>query len=228
MQFFRILSLSLLLSVILHAQVTDPMLDLDFLFSDTLKALNMPAPTVTDQQNREADRSVLLAQEELQREIEKLNREIARLKNRVALLEENRKISSSVVQVDILTDYYTRALKYYNEGSYERATSLFNQVMSESSDTVMRLNSMFWAAECAFRLGNYNRTVILLNEVSQHSSFHRQEDSCILMAASYERLGRDFEAKKFYRACLRDYPGGRYAKLARQKLGEAEVTETLP
>ncbi len=197
------------------SQVTDPMLDVGFLFSDTLSAL-APEKSVDTTVNMDA---FLKFREQYEKDMARMNRELTRLRNRVALLEEGRTSSGDVLHTDVMGDYYTQALTSYNEGAYDKAGALFSQIMSETTDTAMRLNSMFWAAECAFRQGNYNRTIILLNEIISNPAFSRLEDGYILLAAAYERLGKDYEAKKYFMSYQRDYPDGRYARLVNRKLG---------
>ena len=214
----NIFFLFLFSTAFLHAQGPDPMLDIDYLFSDSLSlSKGLGIEKITDEYL--TNKEFLRNREHFESEISRLNNELARLRNRIILLEEGRKDSENLLQVDILSDQYSKALQYYNDGAYEKAGTLFSQIMAETHDTILRLNSMFWASECAFRLGNYNRSVILLNEIIHHQAFSKLEDGYILLAASYERLDRDHEAKKFYLAYSRDYPDGRYARLAKKKLG---------
>lgn len=211
----------ILVSSITFSQVPDPMLDAEFLFSDTLM---MPTSKikVSDSEEYISRKEFLKYREDYEREIGRISREISVLKNRIALLEEGKKISNNVLYVDIVADQYADALKYYNEADYEKAGNLFAQIMSETADTDLRLNSIFWAAECSFRLGNFNRSVILLNELINHSGFSKLEDSYILLAASYEKLNRLYEANKYYLAYQRDYPQGKYTEIAGKRLGKHE------
>lgn len=201
------------------SQAGDPMLDVDFLFSDSL-SIRDSSDTAKKIVNEYISKKEFLSfRSEYEKEIGRLSREVVRLKNRIALLEEGRRISDDPLATDIVAEQYASALKIYNEGDYQRAGSLFSQVMAETVDNSLRLNATFWAAECAFRLGNYNRSVILLSEIIYNTSFTKLEDGYILLAASYERLEQRAEANKYYLAYIRDFPEGSYAALARKRLG---------
>ena len=82
----------------------------------------------------------------------------------------------------------------------------------------MKKNSMYWTSECAFRVENYNQVIILGNELLNYNDFGRKETIFIIMAISYDNLNNMFEARKYYRKYLTEFPNSKFSAFAKSKL----------
>lgn len=158
----------------------------------------------------------------LQTEISGLKNEINILQDRIQVLESQDQPAHKIPEGDVIIQRYSQALELFNRKDYENAQNMFAEITLLSDTNIVWFNSMYWNAECAFHLGKYNESVILLSEVLEHPRQEFREKSLLLLAVAIEKLNRIEDARLYYRQFAKTYPYSVYSVYVRQKLGDTQ------
>jgi tetratricopeptide (TPR) repeat protein len=197
----------------------DPMLDMDMLFPE--RATITDNKQVSDSvhvQRRDTMKSLPdqgeISIHELQRRIERLEMEMESLKKEVrGTGSERNNLLPSVDQ-----QLYARALRHFTSGEYGKAAELLRKIRNDSRDSQLNLSALYWLGECAFRMDNFNESVVLLQELVSEESDLFRENALILIAVSFRKLGKDKEAVRYFKRYLEEFPDSKYSRLARREL----------
>jgi len=170
----------------------DPMLDMDMLFPERA--------TITD--NKQVSDSVHVQRRDTMKSlpdqgeisIHELQRRIERLEMEMESLKKEVRGTGSernnlLPSVD--QQLYARALRHFTSGEYGKA---------------------------AFRMDNFNESVVLLQELVSEESDLFRENALILIAVSFRKLGKDKEAVRYFKRYLEEFPDSKYSRLARREL----------
>lgn len=197
----------------------DPMLDIDMLFPE--RAATADRKPVSDSSKTdtaggshtvsfEGEQSV----QELFRRIDRLEREMESVKRELQALRSAREdIFPSVDR-----QMYARALRHFTAGEYNKAAELLRKVQEETSEAELSLSALYWLGECAFRLNNFNESVVLLQELLSEDTELFRENALILTAVCFRKLGKDNEAILYFKRYLDEFPESKYSTLARREL----------
>lgn len=181
----------------------DPMLDMNMLFPERA-ADTLSAPPVPQEISR------------MLRRIEILEKEVDALKAELVEIRQNERPGNDLPAVD--KQIYARALQFFNRDDYASAASLLERLYNTSEDKELKNGALYWMGECAFRIGTYNEAAVYLEELLETEEGPYRENTYILLAVSFRRLGKYPESRQYLNNYLDVFPDGKYAGYARREL----------
>lgn len=114
---------------------------------------------------------------------------------------------------------YDAALALYNKGEYNKAHEAFAAFLSQSPNSPLAPNALYWQGECLYSLGKYDNAIIYFKDVATKYPKHPKAAAALLKAGySYERLKDQENARFYWQILVDDFPRSAPAALARQRL----------
>lgn len=198
----------------ISAGLADPMLDIEMLFPERAETQKI----AEQHEKKDSLKSSALSDVDLLRRIERLEEDVRFLKERLDREERTILQPTDTTLPSVEKQHYAKALQYFNSGEYKKAYENLRLVSDRTEDQSLRISSLYWMAECAFRLETHNEAVILLQEVLASDTDLFRENSMILLAVSFRNLGKGTEAKHYFRLYLEQFPQSKYSSFARREL----------
>ncbi len=193
------------------------MLDMDMLFPE--RAAHSQKDTSVSPAQMQVGRPDSVSLNDLMRRVEILETEVRLLKDTIKGREKVQSPKEQTLSIPLVEQQlYARALRHFTSGEYGKASELLRQVRENTTDQELNLSALYWLGECAFRLKNYNETVVLLQELLSEESDQFRENALILVAVSFRNLGKDGESIRYYKAYLNAFPDSKYSAFARREL----------
>ena len=110
---------------------------------------------------------------------------------------------------------YKSGLNAFRRGGYNNAISFFKRVLRNFPYDKWSENSLYWTGESYFALRKFDTSIDYFNRVLTNSFYHKDQDAQIKKGYAYF-MNKKFDlAAKEFQKYLRNYPSGKYAKLAR-------------
>jgi TolA-binding protein len=179
------------------------------------------------------------AADSLRKENAALDAENAKLKARVAELEKSLTNSNAkavdlqrqldLIRADLekskmkgkgdLQGAYREALRLFMDRRYEESAAAFGELLADGMPDPLNDNCHYWIGESLFGLGRYREAVARFDEVLAFTWSNKKDDSQLMIARCYARMGETAKAKEEYRKLIDTYPASPYLDLAKGRIG---------
>lgn len=114
---------------------------------------------------------------------------------------------------------YRDALQKYMDKRYDEAVTAFEALLAAGIPAPLNDNCHYWIGESFFGLKNYQAAIARFDEVLEFEWSNKKDDSQVMIARCYARMGEVARAKTEYRKLLDVYPASPYLDLARRRSG---------
>ncbi len=142
---------------------------------------------------------------DLQRQVDELRARLERAK--------------SPLESSNLDEAYREALRVFMEGRYEEAARAFEALLSAGIPDPLNDNCHYWIGESFFGLKRYTEAIARFDEVLSFEWSNKKDDSQVMIARCYARMGEVARARQEYQKLIDVYPASPYIDLARRRAG---------
>jgi len=110
-------------------------------------------------------------------------------------------------------------MESFNQHDYNRANSLFSELLKSYPNSRQAPNALFWQAETNFQQGDYARAALICQDLIQKFPNNSMVPSAMLkQALSFRKLGKLQAAKILLQDVEKRYPGSPEARSAQMQL----------
>lgn len=114
---------------------------------------------------------------------------------------------------------YQRALQLYRDGQSEQSIQGFRDFLRGNPKSALADNAQYWIGEAYFAQGDYNRSIIELNEVLLKFPQGDQVPGALLaLATAFSTSGDKIDAKLVLQKLISDHPNSEEAQIGRRQL----------
>ena len=110
---------------------------------------------------------------------------------------------------------YNSGLNAFRGGHYRAAVSFFSRVLANFYGERISENALYWAGECYYGLGEFDKAIYYFNKVLTNGYYHKDEDARIKKGYAYFTSKRFDLAAREFQVYLQQYSNGKYAPVAR-------------
>ncbi len=114
---------------------------------------------------------------------------------------------------------YRDALQQYMNRRYEDAIAGFEALLAAGMPDPLNDNCHYWIGESYFGLKRYQEAVARFDEVLEFEWSNKKDDSQVMIARCYSRMGEMARAKTEYQKLISTYPASPYVDLAKHRIG---------
>ncbi|WP_243362240.1 tol-pal system protein YbgF [Fundidesulfovibrio terrae] len=116
---------------------------------------------------------------------------------------------------------YNMAMEAYNQRDYDRANTLFSEMLKSYPSSRQAPGALFWQAETNYQQGDYARAALLCQDLIQKYPSNPMAASAMLkQGLCFRKLGKLQAAKILFQDVVKRYPGGPEARSAQVQLKE--------
>lgn len=116
-------------------------------------------------------------------------------------------------------ELYKRALQTYRDGQADQSIQQFREYLRSNSKTDLGDNAQYWIGEAYYSKGDYNRSIIELNEVLlKYPQGDQVPGALLALATSFSNSGDKIDAKLILQKLISDHPKSEEAEIGRQQL----------
>lgn len=116
---------------------------------------------------------------------------------------------------------YSMGMEAYNRREYDKASTLFSELIKSYPASSQAPSALFWQAEANYQQGDYGRAALISQDLIQKYPSHPLVPSAMLkQAQSFRRLGKGPAAKILLQDVAKRYPGTPEARAAAAMLKE--------
>jgi TolA-binding protein len=114
---------------------------------------------------------------------------------------------------------YERALELFRAKNYEASASTFQSILDAGSSGELEDNCRYWLGECLFGAREYARAIDHFRKLSPYEKSEKKDESQLMIARSYAKLGQNKRAKLEYQKLVDTFPASPYLKQAKEQMG---------
>lgn len=116
---------------------------------------------------------------------------------------------------------YNMGMEAYNRREYDRANTLFSELLKSYPSSRQAPGALYWQAEANYQQGDYGRAALLCQDLIQKHPNHPLASSAMIkQAQSFRKLGKAKAARILLEDVARRYPGSPEAVSAQALLRE--------
>jgi len=116
---------------------------------------------------------------------------------------------------------YTMAMDSFNQRDYERANTLYSELLKSYPNSKQAPNALFWQAEINFQQGDFARAALLCQDLLQKYPNSPMAPAAMLkQGLSFKRLNKTPAAKILFQDVVKRYPNSPEARSAEIQLRE--------
>jgi tol-pal system protein YbgF len=116
-------------------------------------------------------------------------------------------------------ELYKRAVQTYRDGQADQSIQQFREYLRSNSKTDLADNAQYWIGEAYYSKGDYNRSIIELNEVLlKYPQGDQVPGALLALATSFSQSGDKIDAKLILQKLISDHPRSEEAEVGRQQL----------
>jgi TolA-binding protein len=156
---------------------------------------------------------------ELERNLNAANGRAADLQRQVDQLRQQLEQSRPRMESSNMEGRYREALRKFMEGSYEEAARGFEALLAAGIPDPLNDNCHYWIGESYFGLKRYSEALARFDEVLGFEWSNKKDDSQVMIARCYARMGDIARARQEYKKLVDVYPASPYIDLARRRAG---------
>ncbi len=114
---------------------------------------------------------------------------------------------------------YARGLQLYREGQTEAAVRTLREFVNSNPKSDLADNAQFWLGEAYYSRGDYNRSIIELNEVLlKYPQGDQIPGALLALATAFANSGDKIDARLILQKLISDHPDTQEAKIGRDQL----------
>lgn len=118
-----------------------------------------------------------------------------------------------------INDPYRKALQAYRDGQTEVAIQQFREYVRANPKSDLADNAQYWIGEAYYSKGDYNRSIIELNEVLlKYPQGDQVPGALLALATAFAKSGDPIDAKLILQKLVTDHPKSEEAELGRKQL----------
>jgi len=114
---------------------------------------------------------------------------------------------------------YREALQKFMDRRYEDAVRAFEALLAAGIPDPLNDNCHYWIGESYFGLKRYTVAIARFDEVLDFEWSNKKDDSQVMIARCYARMGDPVRAQQEYRKLIDVYPASPYLDLAKRRSG---------
>jgi TolA-binding protein len=114
---------------------------------------------------------------------------------------------------------YREALQKYMDRRYDDAIAAFETLLADGMPDPLNDNCHYWIGESLFGLRRYKEAAARFDEVLEFRWSNKKDDSQVMIARCYARMGDMARAKTEYQKLVDTYPASPYLDLAKGRIG---------
>lgn len=114
---------------------------------------------------------------------------------------------------------YRDALQKFMDRRYEESIAEFESLLAAGMPDPLNDNCHYWIGESLFGLRRYKEAAARFDEVLVFTWSNKKDDSQLMIARCYARMGELARAKEEYRKLIDTYPASPYVDIAKQRSG---------
>ena len=156
---------------------------------------------------------------DLEKGLETANFRAVELEKQIDLIRTELERAKSVPGKGKIEGAYRDALRKYMDRRYEDAIAAFEALLAAGMPDPLNDNCHYWIGESFFALKRYQEAVARFDEVLEFEWSNKKDDSQVMIARCYSRMGEMARAKTEYQKLLDTYPASPYLDLARRRIG---------
>ncbi len=113
---------------------------------------------------------------------------------------------------------YHSALNLISKKQYEEAIPLLLETLKTEKSTEVLSNSYYWLGESYFGISKYDQAIFNFQKVISYKNSSKLDDAQLMVAESFQRLGRNEEAKKAFQKLVDFFPTSEFVPRAKKML----------
>ena len=113
---------------------------------------------------------------------------------------------------------YHSAMNMISKKQYDEAIGLLSEVIKSEKNPETLANSYYWLGESNFGTGRFDQAIFYFQKVNTFKNSTKLDDSQLMIAESYQRLGRNDEARKAFQKLVDYFPTSEYVPRAKKML----------
>ncbi len=114
---------------------------------------------------------------------------------------------------------YRDGIRAVKAGQCDQAEPKFRAFIRKNPKSDLADNAQYWVGECYYRLKNYNKAIVELNDVlSKYPKGDKVPSALWTLAAAFEDSGDKLDARLVLQKLISDHPKSEEAEQGRQKL----------
>ena len=117
--------------------------------------------------------------------------------------------------------FYQEALAAFNARQYQRAVSLFQNLLNTPEKNDLRDNCEYWIGESFYGQKKYQQAVDQFTKILGIKDSDKRDAALIMRGNSYMLMHEQSLAKKDYQQVLDDFPASEYVSKAKEKLAKS-------
>lgn len=200
---------------------------LDFLENTDRINMTQPEP-ISPEKQKELENKI----SQLEKQVRQKDMTIADLNSKLAVQAEELKNkpkaysggSSTTIVSDIsIEEYQSRyddARSEFENRNYQAAITLFESLMSASTNHSLSDNAQYWIGECHYALGKYDAAIIDFEKVFTFPKSNKLDDAQYKLGLCYVRKGDSIKAKEELNRLINNYPNSEYVARAENLIAQ--------
>ena len=118
---------------------------------------------------------------------------------------------------------YNMAMESFNQRDYDRANSLYSELLKSYPNSKQASGALFWQAEISFQQGDFARAALLCQDLIQKYPSSAMVPAAMLkQGLAFRRLGKNPAAKILFQDVVKRYPNSPEARSAQIQLREIQ------
>ncbi|MFP5240580.1 MAG: tol-pal system protein YbgF [Acidobacteriota bacterium] len=116
---------------------------------------------------------------------------------------------------------YNMAMESFNQRDYDRANSLYSELLKSYPNSKQAPGALFWQAEISFQQGDFARSALLCQDLIQkYPSSNMVPAAMLKQGLAFRRLGKNPAAKILFQDVVKRFPNSPEARSAQIQLRE--------
>lgn len=113
---------------------------------------------------------------------------------------------------------YMNALDLYRTKNYTESAAMFQSLLDGGISPKLEDNCRYWIGECLFGSKEYDKAIEHFRKLSSYEKSEKKDESQLMIARSFAKLGRADQAKIEYQKLIDTFPATPYLKQAKDQL----------
>ncbi|MCF7803031.1 MAG: tol-pal system protein YbgF [Candidatus Marinimicrobia bacterium] len=122
--------------------------------------------------------------------------------------------SADKLSKEAYRDKYQQAYNVYSQKDYNRAITLFTDLIERNPEGDLSDNAQYWIGECYYGLKNYTRAIVEFEKVFTFKESNKDDDAQLKLGLCYLNLGQRDKAREEFQRLVDFYPDSDYRSKA--------------
>ena len=131
--------------------------------------------------------------------------------------------SSSQISPEQYKKKYIDALSFYQNAEFDKAVTLFIELVQNDPSNELADNSQYWLAECYYTMKNYKKAISEFTKVFSFPATDKDDDAQLKLGHCYRSMGNNKKAKEEYQRLIDYFPGSEFYEKAQQSIKQLNI-----